>query len=141
MCFGRFLSGVGSGAALVVVPIFISEIAPPKEKGLFGALTQIMVNLGILFAQVLGYFLSKDSLWRIILAVAGGIGLAQFIGMFLVPESPKWLAEHNNPQQAREVLRKIRGRKADLDEEVRCWNVDSSQEDISRFTLLVLQHC
>lgn len=130
MAFGRLLSGVGSGASLVVVPIYISEVSPPKEKGLFGAMTQIMVNIGILLAQVLGYFLSRDSLWRIILAVAGGIALLQLLGLFMVPESPKWLAEHNKPQKAREILRKMRGRKADLDEEVKAWNIDSSQEDI-----------
>ncbi len=139
MCFGRLLSGIGSGAGLVVVPIYISEIAPPKEKGLFGALTQIMVNLGILLAQVLGYFLSKGSLWRIILAVAGGIGLVQLFGLFLVPESPKWLAEHNHPQRARETLRKIRGRKADLDEEVKAWNVDSSRTDICEYSFVTSQ--
>ena len=130
LCFGRLVSGIGSGAGLVVVPIYISEISPPKEKGLFGALTQVMVNLGILIAQLLGYFLSKDNLWRIILAVAGVIGLLQLFGLLLVPESPKWLAEHKHPQQARDTLRKVRGRKADLEEEVKAWNVDSSQTDI-----------
>lgn len=130
LAFGRVLSGVASGSAVVVVPIYISEVAPPKEKGLFGALTQIMVNMGIVIAQILGYFLSKDGLWRIILAVAGGIGLFQLLALSLVPESPKWLAEHRNPQHARHVLRKMRGRKADLDEEVKAWNIDSSREDI-----------
>ncbi len=130
---GRFLSGVGAGAAIVVVPIYISEVAPPKEKGLFGALTQVMINLGILIAQLLGYFLSRGNLWRIILASAGGIGFIQMAGLFFVPESPKWLAEHRSPQHARDVLRKIRGHKADLDEEVKAWNVDSSAEDICTF--------
>ncbi len=130
LCFGRVVSGIGSGASLVVVPIYISEVSPPNEKGLFGALTQIMVNLGILLAQVLGYFLSRDNLWRIILAVAGGIGSAQLFGLLFVPESPKWLAEHHNPQRGRDILRKLRGRTADLDEEVKAWNVDSSNEDI-----------
>ena len=139
LCFGRLLSGIGSGASLVAVPIYISEIAPPLEKGLFGALTQIMVNLGILLAQVLGYFLSKDNLWRIILAVAGGTGLVQFLGLFLVPESPKWLAEHKHPQRARDILRKIRGRKADLDEEVKAWNIDSSREDICQYRAFSIQ--
>ena len=139
LAFGRVLSGVASGSAVVVVPIYISEVAPPKEKGLFGALTQIMVNMGIVIAQVLGYFLSRDGLWRIILAVAGGIGLIQLLALLLVPESPKWLAEHRNPQHARHILRKMRGRKADLDEEVKAWNVDSSREDIctSLFTCSV----
>ncbi|KAL9132990.1 MAG: hypothetical protein Q9175_005833 [Cornicularia normoerica] len=131
LAFGRVVSGVASGSAVVVVPIYISEVAPPKEKGLFGALTQIMVNMGIVIAQVLGYFLSKGGLWRIILAVAGGIGLFQLLALSLVPESPKWLAEHRNPQHARHVLRRMRGHKADLDEEVKAWNVDSSREDIA----------
>jgi len=130
LCVGRVLSGMGAGAAIVVVPIYISEVAPPKEKGLFGALTQTMINTGILAAQLLGYFLSRGSLWRIILAAASAFGLAQFLGLFLVPESPKWLAEHENPQQARTILQKIRGRQADLEEEVKAWNVDSSQTDI-----------
>ncbi|KAL9128491.1 MAG: hypothetical protein Q9217_002841 [Psora testacea] len=127
---GRIISGIGAGAGVVVVPIYISEISPPKEKGLFGALTQIMINLGILTAQLLGYFLSKDSLWRIILATAGVVGALQFIGLILVPDSPKWLAEHGYPQRAREILRRLRGHIANLDEEVKAWNVDSSSQDI-----------
>ncbi|KAL9100668.1 MAG: hypothetical protein Q9163_003975 [Psora crenata] len=127
---GRFISGIGAGAAVVVVPIYISEISPPNQKGLFGALTQIMINVGILTAQVLGFFLSKDNLWRIILATAGIIGVLQFLGLTMVPDSPKWLAEHGYPQKAREILRKMRGHGADLDEEVKAWNVDSSSEDI-----------
>lgn len=136
LALGRVVSGIASGSALVVVPIYISEVAPPKEKGLFGALTQIMVNLGIVIAQILGYFLSKDSLWRIILAVAGGIGLFQILALSLVPESPKWLAEHRDPQHARHVLRKMRGHKADLDEEVKAWNIDSSREDIGTTVMM-----
>lgn len=137
LAFGRFISGIGAGATVVVVPIYISEIAPPKEKGLFGALTQVMINLGILIAQLLGYFFSRDSMWRIILATAGGIGALQLAGLFLVPESPKWLAEHNNPQRARAILRKIRGRKANIDEEVKAWSISSSPDDICIFTVSV----
>ena len=139
LAFGRILSGIGAGSAVVVVPIYISEVSPPKEKGLFGAATQIMVNAGIVIAQVLGYFLSKGSKWRIILAVAGGIGVFQLLALSMVPESPKWLAEHRNPQHARHILRRMRGQKVDLDEEVKAWNVDSSQEDIGKSpTTLIL---
>ena len=137
MALGRFISGLGAGAGVVVVPIYISEIAPPKEKGLFGAFTQIMVNVGILVAQVLGYFLSRDSLWRIILATAGVVGVIQFIALSIVPESPKWLAENGQPPRAREILRKLRGRRMDIDEEVKAWKIDSSEQDIgTRLKLL-----
>ena len=130
LCVGRLVSGLGCGAAIVVVPIYISEVAPPKEKGLFGAFTQVMINLGILVSQLLGYFLSKGNSWRIILAVAGGIGLVTLAGLLLVPESPKWLAEHRSPENARHILRRIRGHKADVDVEVKAWNIDASAEDI-----------
>ena len=129
LSIGRFLSGIGAGSSLVVGPIYISEVAPPKEKGFYGALTQIMINVGILLAQVLGYFLSRDSLWRTILGVGGVIGLAQFLGLFLVPESTKWLAENGRPQRAKEILRRIRGPKNDLEDEISGWNVHSVTEN------------
>lgn len=137
--FGRFLSGVGAGAAIVVAPIYISEIAPPNEKGFFGAFTQVMINFGILITQLLGYFLSRDNMWRIILATAGGIGALQLGGLVFVPESPKWLAEHNKPELARHILRKLRGQRADLEAEVRAWTINSSADDIGRL-LLILFH-
>lgn len=130
LAFGRFISGIGAGAALVIVPIYVSEIAPPKGKGLLGAFTQIMICIGILITQLLGCFLSINSLWRIILATAGAIGLIQLVGLIFVPESPKWLAEHNHPGRARSILRKIRGRGVDIDEEVKAWNVNNSSDEI-----------
>lgn len=131
LCFGRLVSGLGCGAAIVVVPIYIAEVAPPKQKGLFGAFTQVSICLGILVTQLLGYFMSKGNLWRIILAIAGAIGVLHFAGLFLVPESPKWLAENRSPQHARHILRRIRGHKADVDAEVKAWNIDASATDIT----------
>ena len=130
LCFGRVLSGLGAGAAIVVVPIYISEVAPPNEKGLFGAFTQIMINMGILTAQLLGYFLSRDNLWRIILGTAGVISAVQLACLFFVPESPKWLAEHRHPQRARKILRRIRGHHFNIEDEVKSWNIDASEQDI-----------
>ncbi len=127
MTLGRFISGIGAGAAIVVVPIYIAEVAPPTAKGLFGALTQIMINVGVLITQVLGYFLSRGSLWRIVLAVAGGIGLLQLAGLVLVPESPKWLVDHGRSPQARIIVQKIRGADADVEEEVDGWGTNETE--------------
>ncbi|KAJ5161291.1 hypothetical protein N7492_006683 [Penicillium capsulatum] len=132
LALGRFLSGVGSGAAIVVGPIYISEIAPPESRGLFGFCTQIMTNVGILLTQVLGYFWSHDSWWRMIFAVAGVIGMLELLGLFLVPESPVWLAEHYGASQARPVLQRIRGQDADISAELEGWcrlNAASGEEE------------
>jgi sugar porter (SP) family MFS transporter len=125
---GRVLSGVGAGASIVVGPIFIAEVAPPASRGLFGAFTQVMTNVGILISQSLGYFLSKGNLWRLILAVAGVIGLLELLGLFFVPESPVWLAEHQRVACAKQVLQRIRGRGADIRPEIKDWDVSSSED-------------
>jgi len=119
---GRLLSGIGAGACVVVVPIYISEVAPPSERGLFGFLTQIMTNLGILFTQTLGYFFSATSLWRIILAVGGVIAVFLLVGLFFVPESPVWTAANRDPQRAISTLQRIRGSHFDISEEIQTWD-------------------
>ncbi|CRG86165.1 putative metabolite transport protein YBR241C [Talaromyces islandicus] len=129
LSIGRFLSGIGAGASIVVGPIFVSEIAPPQSRGFFGAFTQVMTNVGILLTQTLGYFLSRDSLWRNILGVGAALGIAEFFGLLLVPESPVWLAEHQRTNQALQVLQRIRGKEADIEEEVRAWKATLSTEN------------
>ncbi|EXJ94814.1 hypothetical protein A1O1_03212 [Capronia coronata CBS 617.96] len=120
---GRCVSGLGAGVAVVVVPIYISETAPPKEKGFFGAFTQIMTNMGIFVTQLLGYFLSRDQLWRLILAVAGAIALVQLVGLVFAVDSPAWQADHGDARRAKANLRRIRGPNADIDDEVAAWRV------------------
>ncbi|KAL4931065.1 putative MFS glucose transporter [Aspergillus undulatus] len=115
---GRLLSGIGSGAAIVVGPIYVSEVAPPSSKGFFGAFTQVMTNVGILFTQTLGYFLSEGSMWRVILAVAGIVGALELLGLMLVPESPAWLVDHQKHDLAERVLQQIRGKDADIRSEL-----------------------
>ncbi|KAF2397689.1 general substrate transporter [Trichodelitschia bisporula] len=121
LALGRFISGIGAGSSVVTVPIYISETAPPAEKGFFGSLTQVMVNCGIFLSQLLGYFFSHDQMWRVILAVGGVVGVAQAVGLLFSVESPKWTAEHVSPRTAKAVLQKIRGSKADIDEEFSTW--------------------
>ncbi|QIW96127.1 hypothetical protein AMS68_001645 [Peltaster fructicola] len=138
MTIGRFVSGIGSGASIVVVPLYIAECAPVRQRGLFGTFTQIMVNIGILIAQLLGYFLTNGSRWRIILGMGGSIGLAQVVGLLLGgQESPRWLAENGKPSKAKRALQKLRGRHVDIEEEVAAWGVQSERDlDDEEETLL-----
>lgn len=129
MSIGRFLSGVGSGASTVVCPIYVAEISPLDKRGLYGAFTQVMVNIGILITMVLGYFLSHGNYWRIILAIAGVIGVTEFLGLFLAPETPKWLAENKKANNARQVLQRIRGANANIENEMKDWKIDASEAE------------
>ncbi|KAK1820368.1 Bifunctional purine biosynthesis protein PurH [Friedmanniomyces endolithicus] len=135
---GRFIAGLGAGASTVIVPIYISEMAPPGQKGFFGSFTQVSINFGILITQFLGLFLSRGQLWRIILGVGGAIAVAQFVVLMLAgQESPKWLAETGQAVRAKRVLRKMRGHEANIDEEVAGWGLGSEQDlDDEEETLL-----
>ena len=130
IAIGRFLSGVGAGASIVVGPIYISEVSPSGSRGLFGALTQIGTNLGILGSQVLGYFLSYESMWRVVLGVAGGIGAIQFLCLMLVVESPEWLGTNGHEDAARKTLIKIRGNNLG-EEEANKWRATGDGEGTS----------
>jgi sugar porter (SP) family MFS transporter len=124
MAIGRLLSGVGAGASLVLVPLYIAEVAPPRERGLFGVMTQITINVGLLLTQTLGYFLDTGSQWRIVLGTGGVIALLQGIGLCFIPESPAWIAANRDPQKALQLLQRIRGKGIDIDDEVQTWDID-----------------
>ncbi|KAG6023678.1 hypothetical protein E4U41_001956 [Claviceps citrina] len=126
MCLGRLLSGLGAGASTVIVPLYISEISPPAERGLFGAMTQVSINIGILTTQTLGFFLSHGLVWRFVFVTGSAIALAQSIGLFLVPESPAWLAANGDAARARRILQRIRGPGYDVREETSHWEPDGA---------------
>ncbi|GAB1315286.1 Bifunctional purine biosynthesis protein PurH [Madurella fahalii] len=122
MIVARFFTGVGAGASTVIVPLYISEVAPPTKRGFFGAFTQISINVGILFTQTLGYFLSHDGAWRWIFGSGVIIAVMQAFGLLIVPESPTWtVSAKGDIVHARRALQRIRGKHVNIDEEVEAW--------------------
>ena len=103
----RFVGGLGVGVSSIVVPAYISEIAPAKYRGRLVALYQFQIVFGILIAFVSNYALSEffDLNWRWMLG-AEVIPAAVFLAMVLgVPESPRWLLIRKHDEaRAREIL-------------------------------------
>lgn len=106
--FFRFLGGLGVGASSVVAPMYISEIAPAKNRGQLVALYQFNIVFGIVVAYVSNYLIGTAGLpedWRWMLAVEGIPALIYSVMIFRIPESPRWLiAKFNDQVQAREIL-------------------------------------
>lgn len=137
MIIARFLTGIGAGASTVIVPLYISEVAPPAKRGFFGAFTQISINVGILFTQTLGYFLSYGSAWRWIFGVGVIISAAQGFGLLAVPESPSWTANvRGDVVRARRILQRIRGKQSNVDDEVEAWGAGDGKPPGERARLL-----
>ncbi|KAG5367919.1 putative metabolite transport protein [Yarrowia sp. C11] len=119
LAFGRFVSGLGAGAAIVVTPLFLNEIAPYNLRGVFGALSQISVNVGIVSAQIAGLIISES--WRYILIIGFFLGLINLASLAFIPESPKWLVSKNRATEATAILARLRDNRATAAREVEEW--------------------
>jgi sugar porter (SP) family MFS transporter len=108
--FYRFIGGLGVGASSVVAPMYISEIAPAKQRGQLVALYQFNIVFGILMAYFSNYLIGTanlDEAWRWMLGVEAVPALIYSVLILKVPKSPRWLiAKKQDYQTAREILTK-----------------------------------
>ncbi len=106
----RFIGGLGIGISTVVAPAYVSEIAPPKQRGKLVALYQFNIVFGILMAFI-SNFLIKDigeNAWRWMLGVEAIPAIIYSLLVLKIPESPRWLLEYRNDKSgAISILRKI----------------------------------
>jgi len=108
----RIIGGVGIGGAILIAPIYIAEIAPPKLRGSLVSFNQLNIVIGISVAYFSNYFLinlGEDS-WRWMLGVEAIPAAIYFLSLWTVPKSPRWLIQKlNNVELARKTLMKIGG--------------------------------
>jgi len=81
---GRFLVGLGCGIAIVVAPIYLTEVAPANIRGRILNLNQIGIASGSLIAYLCSYLLED---WRILFGIAIFPALIQGVGLFFIEES------------------------------------------------------
>lgn len=108
----RFVLGLAVGGGSATVPVFIAEIAGPKRRGRLVSRNELMIVTGQLLAYMLSallaWTLQRNDIWRYMLAIAMVPGVLLFIGTFLVPSSPRWLAAKGRIDEAEEVLEQLR---------------------------------
>lgn len=120
MMAGRIIAGVATGAASLLVPRYLSEIAPTPIRGLLGTLNQIFINLGIVCAFALGWPYERDvtavvlfgqevEWWRCMFAVGLIPAAMQAVGMLACPETPVWLLWAGLHLQASKSYRALHG--------------------------------
>ncbi|MCA1745272.1 MAG: sugar porter family MFS transporter [Bacteroidales bacterium] len=122
----RLIGGVGIGIASTISPIYIAEIAPAGKRGLFVSINQLTIVIGILAAQIVNMLIARpvpDLLsvpetlaswnvqwgWRMMFWAELVPAILFFILIFLVPETPRFLAKINNYDKAGQILLKIGG--------------------------------
>ncbi len=125
LVLARLIGGLAFGAALVLVPVYIAEIVPAKQRGSMVSLNQLAIVLGFSVAYFSNYYLldlSKSgsdfaqswgvdtNVWRWMLGVESLPALLYFFLLFLIPNSPRWLISKGKESEALSILNKVNGK-------------------------------
>lgn len=105
---GRLIVGLGVGISSFVVPLYISELAHFKKRGIMVGFNQLFIVTGILVAYLADYWLAGGGHWRWMLGLEILPALGLLAGMLFAPESPRWLVANGSEYKAVEVLQAAR---------------------------------
>ena len=108
LIFFRFVIGLAVGAAALTVPLYLSEVAPTEIRGAISSLNQLMITVGILVAYIVDAILASSGAWRWMLGLAAIPAIVLLVGMYFMPETPRWLMSRNREDEARDVLLRSR---------------------------------
>jgi hypothetical protein len=113
LLLGRLLDGFAVGLAVTLVPVYISETAPPEIRGQLNTIPQLTGSGGMFlsYCMLFGMSLLDSPSWRLMLGILCIPSLIFFaLTVFYLPESPRWLASKGRMIEAEQVLQRLRGR-------------------------------
>ncbi|XP_058216474.1 sugar transporter ERD6-like 5 isoform X1 [Rhododendron vialii] len=108
--FGRLTVGFGAGIQSYVASVYVAEITPKKIRGGFTAANMLVLCFGI----SLMFFMGNVLTWRTMAIIGLVPCFVQSVGMFFIPESPRWLAKIGREKELENTLRSLRGKNADI---------------------------
>ena len=124
LVLARMLGGLGVGAALIVAPMYIAEMAPPASRGRFVSFNQLNIVVGISAAFFSNYLILTfgesgaawsqalrlgEWNWRWMLGIETLPAVAYLFALLRVPESPRWLAMRGRDAESMAVLERVAG--------------------------------
>jgi sugar porter (SP) family MFS transporter len=122
LVIARMIGGFGVGAALIIAPMYIAEIAPPALRGRMVSFNQLNIVIGISVAFFTNYLILQlaesdaswavslkfnEYNWRWMLGLETLPAILYFFGMFFVPESPRWQIMKGQDELALGTLKKV----------------------------------
>ena len=119
----RFAGGMAVGAASVLSPLYISEVAPARIRGRMSTVQPVMIITGLTAAFVVNYFLARQAgtslgqiagteAWRWMYLAQAAPAVVFLVALFFIPESPRYLVSRRREDQARAVLTRLFGAEA-----------------------------
>ncbi len=117
----RFMGGMAVGAASVLSPAYISEVAPANIRGRMTTIQQIMIISGLTAAFVVNYYLAAAAgtstaiwwggyeAWRWMYWMQAIPAAVFLVALLFIPESPRYLVQKRRMDEARIVLTRLFG--------------------------------
>lgn len=135
---GRAICGFCVGVASLSLPVYLGETVQPEVRGTLGLLPTAFGNtgkchscstnnlieqfthksnlfVGILLAYVAGRYMN----WQQLAFLGGALPIPFLLMMLIIPETPRWYVSHGRDEQARKALQWLRGKKADVEPELK----------------------
>ncbi|KAJ0391070.1 hypothetical protein P43SY_011092 [Pythium insidiosum] len=105
----RVIQGMGVGNSSFSLPIFGAEMAPKELRGFLSGFMQMTIVTGLLLANIVNLIVEDHaSGWRITNGVAMAAPIIVMLGIFCVPESPRWTYVHKGKDAAEDALKRLR---------------------------------
>jgi MFS transporter, SP family, galactose:H+ symporter len=123
----RFLLGIAVGVASFTAPLYLSEISPQSVRGSMISMYQLMITIGIVLAFLSNTWLATYATfggvvgghWRIMLGIIAIPAAVMFVGVYFLPESPRWLFLKGFQEKAIEVFRRMKLDESEIAAEVK----------------------
>ncbi|XP_021943045.1 solute carrier family 22 member 15 isoform X2 [Folsomia candida] len=103
----RFCVGFFAAGNILSSFVLSSELIGPSKRGIAGNIFQVFFAFGIVILSLLAYAFTN---WRILSAAATSIGILYFFLFIMLPESPRWLINHQRIREAKHILRTMADR-------------------------------
>lgn len=113
LVLGRFINGFSVGICSAQVPVYVSELAPPSKRGRVVGAQQWAITWGILIMFYISYgcsFLTGPTAFRVPWGLQMLPAVILFLGLLVLPESPRWLAKHDKWEECHDVLTLVHGK-------------------------------
>jgi MFS transporter, SP family, galactose:H+ symporter len=109
LIMARVVLGLAIGIASFTAPLYLAEVAPENIRGAMVSLYQLMITIGIFVAFLSDTAFSYSGNWRWMLGVIAVPGVLFLMGVFFLPDSPRWLLMRARKAEALGVLLRLRG--------------------------------